>query len=102
MQKHQEFAQLILQGQTLAEIGENYDISRQRVSQILKENNISVDALIKQREAPIIDAIKRLALEGLSIGEIANKLKLTYCQVKKRASQNGIKCVAKHGIKKEY
>ena len=101
MQKHLEFAQLILEGKTLAEIGKLHGISRQRVSQILKENNISVDGLIQQREAPVIEAIKNLANAGLSIGEIANDLNMTYCQIKERASQSSIKCVAKRGITKK-
>lgn len=94
------FSQQILEGLSLSQIGEKMGVSRQRVQQICKAQGIDVGALRLEREQRRVQEIRRFASLGLSVGEIANELGLTYCQVRDRAHLNGIKCKIKHGGKK--
>lgn len=97
--KREEIESLILSGDSLTQIAKQLGISRQRVHQICDSHNIDVNLLIQQRESRLIDSIRIYAEQGLAIGEIANKMGLSYCQVRQRAADNCIKCQKKVGIK---
>lgn len=86
------FTERILAGETLQQIANSEGITRQRVSQILKDSGFSCSELVKERESKLLEKIKDLANKNFSLFEIADTLQLTYCQVRERCSKAGIKC----------
>ena len=86
---------LFLDGQSLADIGRSYGVSRERVRQILAEGGQTAADLQAKVDNARRAEIEPLANKGLARFEIANQLGLTICQVDRICKMFHIKTVHK-------
>ncbi|MGB3205192.1 MAG: hypothetical protein WBB28_09405 [Crinalium sp.] len=86
MTRADDYIQRILAGESATHIAKTEGISRQRVCQIIARKQ-SYEELREQKEAAIADAITKFAEDGLTIEEVAHKLKMSYNQVRYKANK---------------
>ena len=72
---------LFLEGQTLADIGKAYGLSRERVRQILAKGGQTAADLQAKIDESWRANVESLAAAGLARFEIADQIGLTICQV---------------------
>jgi hypothetical protein len=78
-----------LAGKSLAQIGRECDLSRERIRQILKESGQTASELQKQRDRLWRDQINELAHDHARF-EMTEKLGLSICQVDRICRKFGI------------
>jgi hypothetical protein len=86
---------LFLGGQSLADIGRSYGLSRERVRQILAEGGQTASSLQSKADDARRGKVEPLAAQGLARFEIADRVGLTICQVDRICRMFEIKTVHK-------
>lgn len=87
-------------GETLAEIGKDFGVSRERIRQIVKKEGGTARGYGKPRRAPVWDAlgtVRRLAASGSSVTEIAEAVQDSRNNVYMACRAEGIK--VKRGVR---